>query len=527
MHTASSKLNAADAPVAYAPVSYVSTLAATDQATLVRTIDTSKFSVPSPDPAGITYLASSARLLVSDSEVDEMSIFAGDNLFAVSLPGSLLDTWSTLPFSKEPTGIVVNPSNGHLFYSDDSLVSVGEIDPGPDKQYSTADDVVTFLDVKQFGSFDPEGVAFDTKQKHLLTLDDTNQEVYEVSPGENGKFDGLLPYGDDHVTSYDLSTAKLLQIKGVTYDPASGHLYVVGRPRTKIVETTMTGIVVRTIDVSAILTGTLTDLTLAPSSLDPDSFNLYITDGGVDNDVNPDENDGKIYEVALPPVVPFENEPPTVDAGPNRTLVLPESSVLLDATVTDDGLPAAPGALKLVWSQLQGPRNVNFSDISAPDTKVTIPAAGVYVLRLLADDGVAVSSDTVTVTVSLTNTAPVVDAGSDQSWIVGQIVTLVGNVTDDGLPNPPGAITSTWELQGQTDGAMVVDAVTDVNEMSMIRSGQYVLGVSFSKPGEYLWRLTANDGVLEAHDDVVVSISAAVPRNIFLPLITTKKTKKK
>jgi hypothetical protein len=55
------------------------------QASMVQTIDTSQFSPPSPDPAGITYLDSSNTLLVSDSEVNEMPIFTGDNLFEMTL----------------------------------------------------------------------------------------------------------------------------------------------------------------------------------------------------------------------------------------------------------------------------------------------------------------------------------------------------------------------------------------------------------------------------------------------------------
>jgi hypothetical protein len=45
-----------------------------EQAVLVRIIETSLFSPPSPDPAGIVYLPSTGRLLVSDSEVNEMTI---------------------------------------------------------------------------------------------------------------------------------------------------------------------------------------------------------------------------------------------------------------------------------------------------------------------------------------------------------------------------------------------------------------------------------------------------------------------
>ncbi len=54
--------------------------------TLVRTIATSSFTQPSPDPSGIVYRPGLDRLLISDSEVDETPLFQGFNLFTV-------DTW--------------------------------------------------------------------------------------------------------------------------------------------------------------------------------------------------------------------------------------------------------------------------------------------------------------------------------------------------------------------------------------------------------------------------------------------------
>lgn len=91
------------------------------QSSLVNTINTNQFSPPSPDPMGLAYHSSSNKLLISDSEVEEMPPYwAGVNLFETTLPGSLMDTFSTTSFSTEPTGVAFNPANGHLFFSDDN-----------------------------------------------------------------------------------------------------------------------------------------------------------------------------------------------------------------------------------------------------------------------------------------------------------------------------------------------------------------------------------------------------------------------
>ena len=108
-----------------------------------------------------------------------------------------------------------------------------------------------------------------------------------------------------------------------------------------------------------------------------------------------------IVEAADAPPV---NQPPSVSAGPDRSIVL-GSAASLDGTVSDDGLPAAPGAVTRTWSKISGPGTVSFADASATDTTATFSAAGTYVLRLTAFDGLLSAFDEMTVTVA-SNDAP-------------------------------------------------------------------------------------------------------------------------
>jgi hypothetical protein len=77
--------------------------AANGGATLVRNTHAWQYDPPSPDSAGIAYVPGSSSLLMSDSEVNEMNIYEGVNMFELSLPGSLFDTWDTTDYSTEPT----------------------------------------------------------------------------------------------------------------------------------------------------------------------------------------------------------------------------------------------------------------------------------------------------------------------------------------------------------------------------------------------------------------------------------------
>ena len=195
--------------------------------TLLATIDTSSFMPSSPDPAGITYLSSTGTLLISDSEVNETGIYAGVNLYESTLSGGLVGTADTTTYSNEPTGVTWNPSNDHLFFSDDNAKEVFERAPGVDELLFTSDDVITSFDTVVFGSDDPEGIAYDTLNDSLFIVDGVTQEVYHVMPGVNGIFDGIAPAGDDIVTTRGRVADRTYQGSFIRYELAIGDLSLV------------------------------------------------------------------------------------------------------------------------------------------------------------------------------------------------------------------------------------------------------------------------------------------------------------
>jgi len=263
--------------------------------TLVHTILTSQWSPASPDPSGITYISHLGTLLVSDGEVDEMSIFTGKNLFEMSLSGELVRPLTTISFSDEPCGVAYNPANRHLFFTDDTgTKAVYELNPGSDGLYDTSDDIVTSFKTSAFGSSDPEGIAYDTNRE-VLYIADGAAKLYTIDPGANGKFDGVPSVGgDDVVTSFSMGSLT----NGdpcVEYDPVHDLLYII-TSRTAVSMVTPTGELLGTLDISAAGARKPAGLALAPSSEDPSQMSLYIVDRAVDNDSNPNENDGKVYE---------------------------------------------------------------------------------------------------------------------------------------------------------------------------------------------------------------------------------------
>ncbi|WP_245429379.1 RTX toxin [Mesorhizobium sp. WSM3860] len=269
--------------------------------TLAHTILTSQWSPPSPDPTDIVYISHLGTLLVADSEVDEMSIFTGKNLFQMNLNGTLTGTLTTINFSDEPAGVTYNPANHHLFFSDDTgTKSVYELNPGNDGLYNTSDDIVTSFRTAAFGSTDSESIAYDTNRGVLYLLDGSTHRIYTIAPGQNGKFNGVPSTGgDDVVTSFSTQSLGTPSDGGLAYDPVHDLLYVIVS-RNSVAMLTPTGNLLGTLDISAAHAKKPAGLALAPSSDDPShQMSLYVVDRGVDNDSNPTENDGKIYEFHL------------------------------------------------------------------------------------------------------------------------------------------------------------------------------------------------------------------------------------
>src|SRR3990167_2332732 len=95
------------------------------------------------------------------------------------------------------------------------------------------------------------------------------------------------------------------------------------------------------------------------------------------------------------------------------------------------------------------------------------------------------------------NVPPLVDAGPDQNVVFPASATLNGVITDDGLPNPPGAVTALWSK------------VIGPGMVTFGDASSAIATASFSVAGTYVLRLTGSDSVLSNSDDVSITVNTA------------------
>ncbi len=136
------------------------------------------------------------------------------------------------------------------------------------------------------------------------------------------------------------------------------------------------------------------------------------------------------------------NSAPVADAGEDQTVHVGNVVTLNGSGSTDPN----GDIISYAWTLVEKPAGslAQLSDAHTVGPTFTVDAAGNYVLQLVVTDIYGWSSQADTVTISTTNSAPVVDAGEDQSvTLIGSIIQLDGSQSFD----PDGdTITYHWQF---------------------------------------------------------------------------------
>ncbi|MCD9457438.1 PKD domain-containing protein [Marinibactrum halimedae] len=208
---------------------------------------------------------------------------------------------------------------------------------------------------------------------------------------------------------------------------------------------------------------------------------LIVNDGVVAS--APDTVNVEVY-VQTPPPSP-ENNKPVSNAGADQRVSVGDNVRLMGSGSDSDG-----DSLTYRWSFVSVPAGSSSGLLNGTSAtpSFTADVAGSYVVQLIVNDGQIDSDpDTVTIVASERNVAPVVDAGADQTVVVGSRVNLSGTATDaDG-----DTLTYQWVFLSQP--------TVDVLENTTTLTPSFVA----SEAGEYLVQLVANDGELSSNPDTV------------------------
>lgn len=202
-----------------------------------------------------------------------------------------------------------------------------------------------------------------------------------------------------------------------------------------------------------------------------------------------------------PAVVP--DKKPLVDAGSDRTLILPKNSLAITASASD-----RDGSVKSYkWTKVSGPA-AKMANTNKRELKLSSLKKGTYVFRITVKDNKNLSSsDDVKVFVNskpAANKAPIVNAGNDKT------LTLPSNKT------------SLAANYSDKDGKIVYVKWTKLKgpSVTMGNTSKNVLQLSKLVQGTYTFRITVKDNKnATRHDDVKVVVLKKKPTKNIAPTV--------
>jgi DNA-binding beta-propeller fold protein YncE len=327
--------------------------------TLDEIYDTTTFG--SSDPSGLSFFPDKGNLLLSDSEIEETPYFTGDNLFELTPSISVSNTYSTLNFSREPTGVVFNTVTGTLFITDDNQDKVFEVNP------LAPENVVSSFSTLSLGCNDPEGITFDPDTGNLFIADGTAATVFEVTTS------GLLE------SSFAVPN-QINDPEGIYFDICSENFFIVqGGGDEFIFEVTINGLLVNTFDLRPFGVSTPKGITFAPSN-DTDISYIFVADYG-----NDEINDGRIFKLSLDGRSFCSNTLPQIDSGPISTpaSIFDDETAQLSVQASD----ADGDSLTFMWTPLSGNGTINGSGNSVTYMPPVVTLQQTFTITVRVSDG--------------------------------------------------------------------------------------------------------------------------------------------
>ncbi|TQV88067.1 PKD domain-containing protein [Aliikangiella coralliicola] len=194
------------------------------------------------------------------------------------------------------------------------------------------------------------------------------------------------------------------------------------------------------------------------------------------------------------------NTLPVANAGADQ-------NINLGAVVTLDGSGSSDqdgDALTYQWSINSAPNNssATLSNDTNVSATFTPDVVGTYVIQLVVNDGTGNSTpDTVSIFVDATgNNAPVANAGSDQTVVIGDLVSLDGSGSSDADGDN---LTYAWSFNSvpPNSNASLSDASLESPTFTADEVGDYVL------------QLVVNDGTQDSSPDTVIIAASSSQQN--------------
>ncbi|WP_020396819.1 PKD domain-containing protein [Thiolinea disciformis] len=230
-----------------------------------------------------------------------------------------------------------------------------------------------------------------------------------------------------------------------------------------------------------------------PDKVGTYTLNLKVDDGAVYSPM-----DSVDIFVKNPDLTTLENRKPIADAGADQSLAV-ASLGLSSVTITSLSNDPDGDALTYKWSILKQPNsNAKLSNTDQKTVLLTPDVIGVYELSLDVSDGKLLASDTVKITITQDNQAPIAKAGADQVLAVKILGTESINLMSASTDPEGDVLTYKWSILKQP---------TASTNAKLLNSDQQIVSLIPDVVGVYELQLAVKDGQNTSTDSVQITVS--------------------
>ncbi|UJS17316.1 MAG: PKD domain-containing protein [Candidatus Jettenia sp.] len=199
-------------------------------------------------------------------------------------------------------------------------------------------------------------------------------------------------------------------------------------------------------------------------------------------------NDGALNSDPDTVTISNINVAPVADAGDDQAITVIGTTVQLDGTQSYDP-DGDPITYQWAFTSIPDESGASLADANTATPTFTADVHGEYVVQLVVKDTSLLSAQD-TVVISFTNIKPVANAGTSQSAVVGDTVTINGSGSTDGNGDN---LTYQWSFSSVPDGSLAGIANPTAITTTFVPD----------KAGTYVVQLVVNDGIVDSDPSTV------------------------
>lgn len=236
----------------------------------------------------------------------------------------------------------------------------------------------------------------------------------------------------------------------------------------------------------------------------------WLKEGEYEFELTVTDNNGNSATATVTVAVKAAPLPPVAKAGKDQVIVLPQSSVILNASQS----VAPSGTItSYQWSKSSGATGITISNAAGMTVTVTGLTEGVFIFKLVVTDNHgATASDSIKVTVLPQPKPPVAMAGADQVIILPEDQVLLNGV---GSSSENSTITTfSWKQVSGPSLSQIHNSNTAIATAGSLQTGEYEFELTVTDKNG----LSAKDTLLVKVKPMLMAPVAVVGSNITITL---------